>query len=114
MLHAADIHYENVIAAGEHPVIIDLEAILQPGPPDGAPLGDGFLLGSIVRVGLLPIRNWENETSPGLDVSGLGGPDGQLPPRPEPYWADEATDQMHFARRYRQITSRGRHRPALN
>ena len=113
LLRASDVHFENVIAAGEHPVIVDLESILQPGLPLDNPQAGDFLLESIVQIGLLPIRNWENETSPGLDVSALGGPDGQLPPRPEPYWEGEATDQMRFARRVRPITAQNQHRPAL-
>jgi type 2 lantibiotic biosynthesis protein LanM len=113
LLRASDIHFENVIAAGEHPAIVDLESLLHPGPAHDDPLANDSLMESIVRIGLLPIRNWENESSPGLDVSGLGGPDGQLPPRPEPYWANHATDQMHFARRQQQITASNKHRPTL-
>jgi type 2 lantibiotic biosynthesis protein LanM len=114
MLRATDIHFENVIAAGEHPVIVDLESILTPGPPHDDPQADSFLTGSILVIGLLPIRGWENESSPGLDVSALGGLDGQLPPRPEPYWADSGTDSMRFARRVREIAIRGNHRPTLD
>ena len=52
-LHATDLHFENIVAAGEHPVIVDLESILQPGPPHDDPLAGDFLFGSVVRVGLL-------------------------------------------------------------
>jgi type 2 lantibiotic biosynthesis protein LanM len=114
MLRATDIHFENVVAAGEHPVIIDLESILSPGPPHDDPQAESFLTGSILLVGLLPIRSWENESSPGLDVSALGGLDGQLPPRPEPYWAEAGTDSMRLSRRVQEITIRGRHRPTLD
>ncbi len=36
-LGATDVHFENVIAAGEHPMLIDLETLLHPqeGPHDG-------------------------------------------------------------------------------
>lgn len=114
VLRAMDLHFENIVAAGEHPVIVDLESILQPGPPHDDPLASDFLRDSVVRVGLLPVRDWENETSPGLDVSGLGGLDGQLPPRPQPFWARQATDEMHFAREVRPIAIRSGHRPTLN
>src|SRR5207302_77510 len=35
-LAAADFHYENLIAVGEHPVLIDLEVLLQPHMLDAA------------------------------------------------------------------------------
>ncbi|HXO28227.1 MAG TPA: type 2 lanthipeptide synthetase LanM family protein [Thermoanaerobaculia bacterium] len=113
LLRATDIHFENIIAAGEHPVLVDLESMLQPGLPEGDSGPVSLLHDSIVQIGLLPVRKWENETSPGLDISGLGGLDGQLSPRPEPYWAEQATDQMHLARESRQVTVDGRHRPTL-
>lgn len=113
-LRATDIHYENVIASGEHPVIVDLESLLQPGSPnDDLVLADDFLRDSIVQVGLLPVRNWANESSAGLDVSGLGGPGGQLPPRPEPYWANRGTDEMHLDRKMQEIRVKTRHRPVI-
>lgn len=113
LLRASDIHFENVIACGEHPVVIDLESLLSPGPVREVGLREDILIDSIVRVGLLPFRAWENKESAGLDVSALGGPDGQLPPRPEPYWEDRGSDQMHYARRSRQIEASNEHRPTL-
>jgi type 2 lantibiotic biosynthesis protein LanM len=112
-LRATDIHFENLIAAGEHPVIIDLESVLQPGvvAPGSGP--ESILRDSIVQIGLLPVRTAETPTSPGLDISGLGGLDGQLSPRPEPYWAEQATDQMHLARQSRPVAITARHRPTL-
>jgi type 2 lantibiotic biosynthesis protein LanM len=114
LLRATDIHYDNVIAQGEHPVIVDLESLLQPGAAAEDSWGDDFLRDSIVEVGLLPVRNWANENSAGLDVSGLGGPDGQLPPRPEPFWAGRGTDQMHLDRQVSEIKLETRHRPKLD
>ncbi len=113
-LRATDIHYDNVLACGEHPVIIDLETLLQPGSIIDDPLADDPLHDSILQVGLLPLRSWENEASAGLDVSSLGGPGGQMPPRPEMFWAKQGTDEMHLTRRMRQIEPVTRHHPQLD
>lgn len=72
-LRATDMHFENVVAAGEHPVIIDLETLLQPRL--GARAADTYdpLLGesgvqSVLRVGILP----RPDGPMGLDMSGIG------------------------------------------
>ncbi|MEM8963378.1 MAG: type 2 lanthipeptide synthetase LanM family protein, partial [Acidobacteriota bacterium] len=114
ILRANDIHFENLIAIGEHPVIIDLEAILQPGPPREDSAEPDPLQDSIIRVGLLPVRTWQNESSPGLDVSALGGAAGQMSPRPEASWAKSGTDHMRYARKTRALPLPARHRPALD
>lgn len=78
MLRANDFHYENLIADGEHPVLVDLETIYQPQitdttisrthtDPDNA---------TVLSLGLLPyqtgfIGNRKHE------VGGLGGASGQ-------------------------------------
>ncbi|MFZ1148111.1 MAG: DUF4135 domain-containing protein, partial [Xanthobacteraceae bacterium] len=60
---ATDIHQENMIAVGDHPVPIDLETILQPSAEEhkiGAPEAEAFdaameIVGnSVMTVGLLP------------------------------------------------------------
>ncbi len=60
---ATDMHQENLIASGEHPVPIDLETILQPSPEEhktNAPASAAFdaameVVGnSVMMVGLLP------------------------------------------------------------
>jgi type 2 lantibiotic biosynthesis protein LanM len=60
---ATDMHQENMIAAGEHPVPIDLETILQPSAEEhktNEPEGEAFdaamdvVANSVMTVGLLP------------------------------------------------------------
>jgi type 2 lantibiotic biosynthesis protein LanM len=58
---AADMHHENVIAAGEHPVPVDLEATIQAtdasdGPPEhrAHEAARALIAESVVAVGLLP------------------------------------------------------------
>jgi hypothetical protein len=85
-LNATDFHYENVIASGELPMLIDLEALFHPLPdaPDvvNEPehLGWEALQRSVLRTGVLPFRAYDSEQSSGLDMSAMGGAGGQRTP----------------------------------
>ena len=72
-LRGVDLHQENVLACGEHPVLVDLEGILHPRlggahadvvDPEIAETGSGCVL----RVGLLP----RADVAFGVDIGGLG------------------------------------------
>ncbi len=81
-LDARDFHYENVIAAGEHPVLIDLETLFQPIlEPDelGAACETpaAALRRTVLNTGLLPGRIWTEDGGPGVDLSGLSEAEGQ-------------------------------------
>ncbi len=102
-LLATDFHCENVIAAGEHPYPIDLESLFHAQITDTQVAGvdaltEADLVFSVLRVGLLPERANENNGAPGLDLSGLGGQEGQLSAVPRPTWADAGTDRMQLVR----------------
>jgi type 2 lantibiotic biosynthesis protein LanM len=104
-LEATDFHYENLIAAGEHPVLIDLESIFharentdetfddQPLAAARKAVGD-----SVLRIGLLPVRLWGDGNVEGVDLSGLGAAEGQISPIPAPYWDRGRTDEMGLKR----------------
>jgi type 2 lantibiotic biosynthesis protein LanM len=102
VLAAQDFHYENVIAAGEQPLMVDLESILQPAlVPDAddlAPaeraLASELWSDSVLRIGLLPSRTFSRDDHE-LDLSGLGAVSDQITPMRFPRWADEGTDDMH-------------------
>jgi len=84
-LQAVDFHSENVIAAGEHPVLIDLEALFHTTPEDiaAAEFDDPAsyaMANSVLRIGLLPGRIWGDAQQQGIDISGFGGEAGQLTP----------------------------------
>jgi class II lanthipeptide synthase len=74
---ANDMHQENMIAAGDHPVPIDLETILQPSEKHGTsdPEAEAFdlatekLANSVMMVGLLPAYG----RSPDNSVFAMGG-----------------------------------------
>jgi type 2 lantibiotic biosynthesis protein LanM len=117
-LNATDIHVENVIAAGEHPILIDLEALFHgrvggddPTHPSHLP----FLMmdQSVFRVGLLPFRMWSTNEAIGVDISGLGGQEGQMTPRPVPRWEGAGTDQMRLIRERMEMPVK-QNRPKLN
>ena len=117
-LDATDFHFENLIAAGEHPVLIDLEALFHPREASGELIQTGQLANeamanSVLRVGLLPQRLWANEKSEGVDLSGLGADAGQLSPQPVPFWENAGTDAMQLSRKHVSMSG-GRHRPSLN
>jgi type 2 lantibiotic biosynthesis protein LanM len=76
-LEATDFHLENLIAAGEYPVLVDLESLFHLRT-EGMNITRSDLptinqiTYSVLRVGLLPQRLWANAESEGIDMSGLG------------------------------------------
>jgi len=117
-LEATDVHFENLIAAGEDPVMIDLESLFHPRPertPSPAVQQQTLMLmdHSVLRIGLLPHRMWGDQEHRGVDISGLGGEGGQLTPRPVLRLEQADTDQMHFIRERVKMPSK-LNRPTLN
>ncbi len=110
-LEATDFHFENLIAAGEHPLLVDLEALFHPRV-DGFDLTQSQYVAasaigySVLRVGLLPQRLWSYEEAEGIDVSGLSGKGGQFTPQPVPTWDGLGTDQMRLIRQKVLIPSK--------
>jgi type 2 lantibiotic biosynthesis protein LanM len=117
-LEASDFHCENLIASGQHPMLIDLEALFHPRLDQNASNRADHVAGrtlgySVLRVGLLPQRYWASEESDGVDMSGLGTTAGQLTPAPVPYWEHSDTDEMRVVRK-RMEMSGSDNRPTLN
>jgi type 2 lantibiotic biosynthesis protein LanM len=104
-LDAADFHFENVLAVGSHPVLIDLEALFHPrlfiGDDQVAQdLAIDALGRSVLKVGLLPWRVGTVQGSVGADIGGMSAPDRQLSPHPVLVAEDLATDHMHLTRKH--------------
>ncbi|MFH9611230.1 type 2 lanthipeptide synthetase LanM family protein [Streptomyces sp. NPDC017448] len=102
LLHAldgTDLHHENLIACGPHPVLVDVETLFHP------PLGSArspdpaarALHDSVHRVGLLP-QLLVGETT-ALDMSAIGGGGAASSPIATADWADAGTDRMRLVRR---------------
>jgi type 2 lantibiotic biosynthesis protein LanM len=102
-LRATDFHYQNVMAAGEDPVLIDLETFFQ--PPAGENKGYRpesaayhALVDSVVRIGLLPqrITQWLDAEPTPIDFSGVGASAGQVYNKLVPQWDGSGTDEMRM------------------
>jgi type 2 lantibiotic biosynthesis protein LanM len=103
MLGGSDFHAENVIAAGEHPVLIDLETLIQPelpAPDDALSPADvqatEMARSSVTAAGLLPVRSWASRSGATVDVSGLGYRPGQRSPLAVAAVRDAGLDTMRI------------------
>ena len=95
---ATDMHQENIIAAGEHPVPIDLEMILQESAVDAAEdpeeqaavAAREVLSASVMSVGLLPAYG----RTPNNAVFAMGGMTSAWGARSKLSWHDINSDAM--------------------
>ncbi|MFE6745157.1 type 2 lanthipeptide synthetase LanM family protein [Kitasatospora purpeofusca] len=138
VLDGTDTHFENLVACGDHPVLVDVETLFHPpageprpapGPaPDtgaGADSGSGSGTGtpeedpaaralaeSVHRVGLLPQLLIGDDGA--ADVSGIGGggTGRRLSPVDGVDWAGAGTDEMRLVRRPRPFGA-AHNRPRL-
>ncbi len=100
---ANDMHQENIIAVGDHPVPIDLETILQsPSEKDEStePEAEAFdaatekLANSVMMVGLLPTYG----RSPENKIFAIGGLTADWSSKIKITWGNINTDEMRPAR----------------
>jgi type 2 lantibiotic biosynthesis protein LanM len=117
VLDATDFHHENLIAAGEHPVLIDLETLFHPrlGQLQGGSVlrfSRRAVEESVLRIGLLPQQIWINKEGEGIDVSGIGGAGGQMTPFQVVTAEKSGTDEMHITRK-RMKTGTSENRASL-
>jgi type 2 lantibiotic biosynthesis protein LanM len=115
VLDGTDMHYENLIADGDQPVIVDVETLFHPSQQDNGVLGGDpahtALRSSVYRTALLPLLfTGEHGVA---DISGLGGDVGEVAPISKVDWADAGLDTMHLVRRP-GTTPGGRNRPRLD
>lgn len=113
-LNGTDIHYENVIASGDQPVVVDVETLFQPAVL--APAATGVdpaahaLASSVAATALLPVLLLGERGA--LDISGLGGDRQVVVPTDLVAWADAGTDRMRLVRRGVEFAG-GANRPRL-
>ncbi|MET8987352.1 type 2 lanthipeptide synthetase LanM family protein [Nonomuraea wenchangensis] len=119
VLHAVDVHFENIIAAGPHPVLVDLETLFHPNHwtigTQGAAPANTAIGESVMETGLLPRRKYfaGDDEDAGTETSGLGGPMGQRTPYAVPYWVRQGSDEMRLERGRQTIIDVGANRPTL-
>ena len=78
-LNASDIHFENLIACGDHPVIVDCETVISPFLVNHeTELARKEKADSLKRIGLLPIYIGKGKNK--TEVSGFGAAQGQQTP----------------------------------
>ncbi|HEY7053358.1 MAG TPA: DUF4135 domain-containing protein, partial [Mycobacterium sp.] len=96
---AGDMHQDNLIAASDHPVPVDLETILQPDleqrtdrVPEAAAANAAreMIANSVLSVGLLPVF----ARSPDNDVYSVGGVAADAGTRRRLRWVDVNSDSM--------------------
>jgi type 2 lantibiotic biosynthesis protein LanM len=118
ILQATDFHFENLLACGEHPVLVDLEALFHPWlreidvkQPDirMVALAKGR---SVLRAGLLPRRTGAHGDYIGMDLSGLGGAPGQVSENIL-QWASAGTDAMAAVKQPFRMPG-ARNRPSID
>ena len=115
-MEATDFHFQNIIAHGEQPILIDLESLFHPQRRNFGAHNttiDDSMRYTVLNIGLLPRRSWAKDVEDGIDLSGLGAKEGQLTPRPVQYWAGIGTDELRVDRK-RMAMSVGLNRPKLN
>ena len=106
LIEATDFHSENLIASGEHPVLVDLEALFKPRvelPDASSDPAESAWLDSVMMTGLLPERSNPHGNNPGYDISGLGHRPGERLARPEAIMVGLATDAMHLTQETGEI-----------
>ena len=118
VLEATDFHFENLLACGEHPVLVDLEALFHPRlrefdikMPD-LRMAARAKSRSVLRTGLLPKRIGARADSIGVELSGLGYAAGQVKDDVL-QWTNEGTDEM-AAVKQSFLTPGGHNRPSMD
>ncbi|MEH1847364.1 MAG: type 2 lanthipeptide synthetase LanM [Nostoc sp.] len=119
-LEATDCHYKNIIACGEHPVLIDTETLLVPQvrleflPKLGSlfPVNER-LWNSVLKTGLLPHCEIEPEAQAYADISGLGNVEEKETTARTPKWENINTDNMSIGYEYAK-TRPGANAPSLS
>ncbi|AKQ65936.1 Lanthionine biosynthesis protein LanM [Myxococcus hansupus] len=116
-LNGNDIHRENLIAAGEHPVLVDLESLC--GADYGHSTPDTYdstaeyeIDNSVMRVMLLPFFH-EGLERQFTDMSGIGGDASQTSVHPTATWKNWGTDEMHLVYQRHEMPA-ATNRPSIN
>jgi type 2 lantibiotic biosynthesis protein LanM len=104
ILGGTDVHYENMMACGEHPVIVDNETVMSPSwrtakadsPPTASETAWRQFNRSILATGMVPHWQLSEDQKKSWDISALGGFGEQEPDRNYPQWCCTNTDKMEL------------------
>ncbi|SFJ59580.1 type 2 lanthipeptide synthetase LanM family protein [Thermoflavimicrobium dichotomicum] len=119
-INAIDFHNENLIAHGEHPVLVDLETLFnQYSFPTNieATAYDvclKMLNQSVLATNLLPAISFYNDAEGfGINIAGIGNEENQIYPKKIALVQGNQTDQMQVVRDYKTIEA-SHNSPTLN
>lgn len=113
-LNASDCHRENLIACGEHLVLIDIEGLMQHRVNSLELLVEHSLLqiiedqqlgNSVLQTGLLPFWRIDNDRNLAYDTSALGSTEPITIPYQLANWKDINTDNMQVAYEIAEIST---------
>jgi type 2 lantibiotic biosynthesis protein LanM len=100
VLDGTDMHCENIVANGDHPVLVDVETLLHPTwvprSVSGVDPALAWLGESVARAAILPTQLLDDEGL--VDMSGLGGEAGVPLPGLVDVLEAAGTDKMHLVR----------------
>lgn len=104
ILRGNDIHYENIIAYGSHPVLIDLETIfhnkaMYSSIETASDEIYEMIEKSVKRVGILPSLVWGKEGKSGVDISAMTNEDDKEIPIESASISGILTDEMKISYR---------------
>ncbi|MEV6239152.1 type 2 lanthipeptide synthetase LanM family protein [Lentzea sp. NPDC051838] len=107
VIDGVDMHHENLIAAGENPVLVDVETLFDrtasEAGDDATAVAAARLRESVARTAFLPGRVWGDDDHAGVNIGGLGSGQAQLSSFTGPAWNEEGTDSMHLGERQVEI-----------
>lgn len=95
-----DIHFENIIAKGNRPVLVDIETLFHNTTEyrkeyeTADKLIFSLLEKSVKRVGILPNIVWGKDGNSGVDISGLSSSAGEMIPIERASIMHSMTDEM--------------------
>ena len=93
VINGLDLHYENIIAHGKYPVMIDLECIMTP-----VIKGDGNQYPNVTQSLILPRQANIDKNQKGINLSAISDNVNQQSWRKVPTWQKSGTDEMHLTR----------------
>lgn len=102
VLGGNDCHIENLVACGEHLVLVDMETVMHPEAKmieavvdeSAVMAATNQLFDSVLRTGLLPMWEFGVDPSIAYDLSALGSVEQQPIPVSIPVWRFVNTDDM--------------------
>lgn len=111
IINASDFHYENIIAHGADPTLVDLETLLTPNRTTPGSM-EAVMEDSVLRIAILPTWRYHAQTRKRVDFSGISIAEDQQSLTMRPAWDAFQTDQMRIEPREMPV-GKGKNNPTL-